>query len=643
VQEPCLSDEQLRELAALGARVEALFGAPQDVEWALDAAGTCWLVQARPITTLFPLPASAPAGDGDPSAGSGQALRVYFNGSVAQGVFRPLTPMGVQAIRLIGSSVAAAVGQPPRDPAAGPGIIAEAAYRLFIDVTPLVRSDLGRRLGRFALSRMEARSAALLDALAADPRLAPVPVSRRRLARALLLILGRTGLPWRVLHALLDPGAARRGAARAAARALALGDPSEAAGPAVIPSERLAAVERMLFEGGAQIPLSIGPFIPAGYGAFALAGRLLGGLASAEEKQAVLRGLPHNPTTEMDLRLWALARQVRADPAAAQAVSEWPHAQVVQAYRAGALPRTLQRGLDEFLRAYGHRGVAEIDLGLPRWSEDPTHILGALANYLQLGEQAQAPDVQFRRAAEQAEAMVVELSRRAARKGRLRGLVVRFCLGRARQLAGLREAPKFHFVSLLAKARRLLTPVGEALAGAGRLDTPDDVYFLTLPEARAAVAGSDQREVVRERRAGYQRELHRRHLPRVLLSDGTEPGAGTAAVPAGDGVLRGTPASAGTATARARVILDPHGARLEPGEILVAPSTDPGWTPLFLTAGGLVMEMGGSMSHGAVVAREYGLPAVVGVPGATERLRTGQRITVDGAAGTIVPAPGGPA
>ena len=110
-------------------------------------------------------------------------------------------------------------------------------------------------------------------------------------------------------------------------------------------------------------------------------------------------------------------------------------------------------------------------------------------------------------------------------------------------------------------------------------------------------------------------------------------------VPAGgppkNGALVGTPASAGTVTADARVILDPVGAHLEPGEILVAPSTDPGWTPLFLTAGGLVMEMGGANSHGAVVAREYGIPAVVGVPHATARIATGQRITVDGGRGTV--------
>ena len=151
-------------------------------------------------------------------------------------------------------------------------------------------------------------------------------------------------------------------------------------------------------------------------------------------------------------------------------------------------------------------------------------------------------------------------------------------------------------------------------------------------------AGVPFTETVRSRRAEYERELRRRHVPRVLLSDGTEPEAVAEIRPTDDGSMHGTAASAGAVTAQATVVLDPHQARLEPGRILVCPSTDPGWTPLFLTAGGLVMEMGGSNSHGAVVAREYGIPAVVGVPDATARLRTGQTVTVDGAAGTVVSA-----
>lgn len=204
--------------------------------------------------------------------------------------------------------------------------------------------------------------------------------------------------------------------------------------------------------------------------------------------------------------------------------------------------------------------------------------------------------------------------------------------------------PKFCIILLFARARELLWPVGEELAKAGRLENAEDIFFVSLPEARAALAGEDLRAVVRERRADYEREVKRRRVPRVLLSDGTEPASEAPDAPgASEGILSGTPASGGVVTGHARVVLDPSGASLEPGEILVAPSTDPGWTPLFLTAGGLVMEMGGPMSHGAIVAREYGIPAVVGVPDATERVTPGQRITVDGSAGTVgTQPPGGP-
>jgi pyruvate,water dikinase len=200
----------------------------------------------------------------------------------------------------------------------------------------------------------------------------------------------------------------------------------------------------------------------------------------------------------------------------------------------------------------------------------------------------------------------------------------------------MRETHKDYLVRVLAHVRAQLAVVGAELADAGRLAQPEDVFFLDLVQVRAALAGADFRAVVTQRREDYERELRRRQVPRIMLSDGSLPEAlATADRSSADGQLTGTPASAGTVTAPARVVLDPVGAQLEPGEILVAPSTDPGWTPLFLTAGGLVMEMGGANSHGAVVAREYGIPAVVGVPDATLRITTGQRITVHGATGLV--------
>src|SRR5207247_2775545 len=141
----------------LGARVEAHYGTPQDIEWAIDASGYLWLTQARPITTLFPLPSSAPATD--------DALRVYFSANVAQGVYRPLTPMGLSAFRLIGSALATFIGLPPQDLLAGPPILTEAGGRLFVNVTPALRSSLGRTLLGRVMPVMEARSAVMFRQL----------------------------------------------------------------------------------------------------------------------------------------------------------------------------------------------------------------------------------------------------------------------------------------------------------------------------------------------------------------------------------------------------------------------------------------------------------------------------------------------
>ena len=153
---------------------------------------------------------------------------------------------------------------------------------------------------------------------------------------------------------------------------------------------------------------------------------------------------------------------------------------------------------------------------------------------------------------------------------------------------------------------------------------------------------ADHRDTVGVRKAVHRIESRRRTVPVALLSDGTDVEATLPVAAGGDGVLRGVGAAAGRVTGPARVIHDPATAHIEPGEILVAATTDPGWTPLFLTAGALVSETGAIMAHGPTVAREYGIPAVISIPGATARICTGQIITVDGAAGTVTPGPPAP-
>ena len=158
----CLSDEQVRALAALGAQVETHYGAPQDIEWAIDALGKLWLVQSRPITTLYPLPTNARETD--------DVLRAYFCLNVFQGVYRPLTPMGIATFRLFGSAIAGVFGLAPLDPLRGPGILVEAGGRLFLDVTAPLRTAIGRRFLLAAAQIGEAPSAALFQQLTLDPR-----------------------------------------------------------------------------------------------------------------------------------------------------------------------------------------------------------------------------------------------------------------------------------------------------------------------------------------------------------------------------------------------------------------------------------------------------------------------------------------
>ena len=619
-QLPCLSDDQVRALAVLGDRVERHYGSPQDTEWAIDSDGTLWLTQARPITTLFPVP--------DSPSRVGRGRHVYLCLTVAQGLYRPITPMGMAAFRLVATGVARMVGTWVDDPYRGPAVFAEVGQRAFLDFTPVVRSRFGRDVVPRIFDVMEARSAMVMRSLYGDLDMSIVYTSRLPVVKRILKVALRLRLPFRFAEAVLRPDVACRRVDEIGAEVekttTLQGDPTSL--------ERLAHVRHVLTTYVAPMLPSLLPVPAAGFAMLAVVNKLLGADVTAGQLETVLRGLPHNVTTEMDLELWALTDRIRQH---AGLFRETSAAELSRRYLDGDLPPVVQTELSVFLDRYGHRAVAEIDLGMPRWSEDPEHILGVIANYLRLDGGQASPDEQFARGRAEAEQMVRTLVDTARRRGRLRGWLVERALHRVRRLAGLRETPKFFLVAILARMRSYLREVGVELAAAGRIAAPDDVFFLTLTEAAQALDGQDFTQLVVERRESYGRELRRRKVPRVLMSDGSEPEAFAPSGVAADGDLVGTAASAGKVTGTARVVLDPVGAHLEPGEILVTPSTDPGWTPLFLTAGGLVMEMGGANSHGAVVAREYGIPAVVGVPDATLHIATGDRITVDGAAGTV--------
>jgi rifampicin phosphotransferase len=619
--EACLDDEQVLHLVDLGERVQRHYEAPQDTEWALDEAGSFWLTQARPITTLYPLISTDRPG-----------LRVFMCLSLAQGLTRPITPMGIAAVRLIGSSVAGEIRLPLGEPLAGPSAMHAPGQRLFLDLTSGLRNRLGRRAIIGAFGVMEARAAATLRKLAEREEFSIIETRDHTVPRHIAAALIRNKVPPRVIAGLINPNLAYRGIAateRRLRQALTLPANATAA-------ERLDFVEQRLGKLFLLMPRTFA-YAVGGLLMLAASRRLLGDLAQSDELQEVLRGLPHNVTTEMDLQLWGLTEQIRNDEPSRAAFTASTVPDLLQQYRERKLPPVAQRGLQSFLRRYGHRAVAEIDLGMPRWSDDPSHLLGVISNYLRLNTDDLDPVAQFHAGQAKAESMITTLTERLAARSRPRARLLGWTLRRVRQLVGLRESPKFLLIVALATMREHLKVIGRQLAATTVIDQVDDIFFLDLGEVRRGLSGEDLQALVVQRREAYQQELKRRHIPRLLLSDGTEPEAVAVADARPDGALAGSPASTGTVTGRARVVLDPVGAHLEPGEILVAPSTDPGWTPLFLTAGGLVMEMGGSNSHGAVVAREYGIPAVVGVPDATHKIETGQLITVDGAAGLVSP------
>jgi len=480
--QPLLADDELLALAAVGDRVERDLGGPQDIEFALDRERRPWLVQSRPITTLYPLPDGAPDPERD--------LRVYFSANVFQGYFDPITPMGVQFFRLLGSAAARGFGADVADAVAGPPVLVEAGMRLYADVTPVVRDRVGRRLIVAMLGMGEARSSVVLARLGSDPRLPLSGSSRPRTLRRLAGALRHAGVAHNAARVLRSPDAGRERCLRGLDELARVELP-----PGADAAARLDAFERLLTDTPPRIlPRLFGVILPAML-SLITARRLLRGRARDDEVQTVTRGAPHNPTTEMDLALWAAAMELRADPESRAALLERTPPELAAAYRAGALPARLRDALSSFLARYGFRSIGEIDIGVERWSEDPTHILGALANYVRLGDGALAPDEQFARGEREAEAMV------GALLGRVHGprrFLLRLALRRVRALIGAREAPKFHLIRLVATpARELLRSAGAELAANERIAAADGRRL--LPDAARGAAGGRRRGPARDR------------------------------------------------------------------------------------------------------------------------------------------------
>ena len=595
-EQPALTDAQIVQLTQLGRRIETHFGSPQDIEWCLVDGGF-QIVQSRPITTLFPVPE---VGDQD--------NRVYVSVGHQQMMTDPMKPLGLSVWQLT-----------------SPGPMRVAGGRLFVDVTPVLASPTNREA---LVMGMERSDPLIGDAMRTivergdfvptlpdqgpggpppggppatietDPAIVSDLIQRREDSIATLQrhIRTKSGVP------LLD---------------FLLADIQE--------------LQRILFE-----PHSQQSIMAAMEATWWLNEQLHAWLGEKNAADTLTQSAPNNVTSEMGLALLDVADVIRPHPDVVgflQQVEDDGFLDELPALAGGQEART---AIQAYLDTYGTRCVGEIDITKPRWSEHPSALVPTiLANIRNFepgaGERRFA---QGRQEAEKKEQEVLERLR-ALPEGESKAEEAKRMIDRVRTFIGYREYPKYHMVSRYFVYKQALLREAERLARAHVLREPEDIFYLRLEELHDVVRTHQvDDDLIRRRKeafASYQALTP----PRVLTSEG-EAIAGAYRrddVPAG--ALVGLPVSAGTVDGRARVILDMAAADLGPDDILVTAFTDPSWTPVFLTIKGLVTEVGGQMTHGAVVAREYGLPAVVGVERATQLIRDGQRIRVHGTDGYV--------
>jgi pyruvate,water dikinase len=287
--------------------------------------------------------------------------------------------------------------------------------------------------------------------------------------------------------------------------------------------------------------------------------------------------------------------------------------------------------LDAFLKEYGYRAVAEAEMRAPSWDEDPTFVLAMIKNYLRAGRVEDPADIETRQRKDR-EAATEEAY---GRLGRFKRQVFKWVLKEACTFLAARENGKALTILGLHDLKKTLRVLGKQLFEKGMLKDPDDIYFLSMEELIAFCRGEkiDVPSLVPPRKQEYERDK-KLTLPETFTGRPI-PIRQEEDVPA-TRLLKGLPVSPGRVTGPARVIMDPRvDAHLEEGEILVVPVTDTGWTPLFILAKGLVVDIGGLLSHGSIVAREYGIPGVLNVMVGTKLIKTGQIITVDGAKGEV--------
>ncbi len=594
--QPALTDAQAVRLAQLGRRIESHFGQPQDIEWCL-VDGEFQFVQSRPITTLFPIPA---VGD--------QENHVYVSVGHQQMMTDPMKPLGLSFWQMT-----------------TPRPMAEAGGRLFVDVAPLLGSPTTRTGYLEALGRSDPLIGdALWTILDRGDFIPTLPDE------------GPAGTPGGGGLAPIetDPAIVTELIGNSEASLATLRhDIASKTGSALLDFVLVDIEElrRILFD-----PRSHQVFMSAMEATWWLNEHLEAWLGEKNAADTLTQSVPHNVTSEMGLALLDVADVIRPHPelvAWLQRVEDEGFLDQLPTLEGGSGARD---AIEAFLHEYGMRCVGEIDITRPRWSERPATLVSLLLDNVKNFEPG-AAERRVERGRQEASEKERELLARLRElpDGESKADETKRMIDRVRTFIGYREYPKYGMVSRYFIYKQALMEEAERLVEAHVLREKEDIFYLTFGELQDVVRANHVDEQLIGRRKEAFRSYQALAPPRVFTSDG-EVVAGTyrrVDVPAD--ALVGLPVSAGTVEGRARVVLDVADAVLDAGDILVTPYTDPSWTPTFVGIAGLVTEVGGLMTHGAVIAREYGVPAVVGVEHATRLIRDGQRIRVNGTDGYV--------